>query len=308
LNITIIAPLDIAHQASLLWKGFNEYTKHGARLITLKQTYLDYPIDILYREDEDTRDRILDVFAKTDFYIFFSQITVFPFFSWAGVLNRNNHLVMTFGTDARVMAPQFLFSWLRNDTMIVSSHDYSQSSLLGFSAQHIPISIDFSEIPERQPPGDDVIRIVHTPTFRPLKGTDMFLKAVERLRKKGLKVEPVLVEGKPWKECLRIKSQCDICYDQYAIGSYGMAAVESWAMRQPVVGRVNSWIRSWYPDIPVIDVTEKTLEKRLQDLVEHPDLREEAGKEGRLFVEQNHDLRMNIRKLEYLVKFTMERG
>lgn len=192
--------------------------------------------------------------------------------------------------------------------MIVTSHDYTQSSPVGFSAQHIPISIDFNEIPERQPPNDGVVRVFHAATAPVLKGTPQFMQAIGNLQKKHPgKLEPVLIEGKPWTEALLARAKCDMVYDQFAIGSYGMGTVESWAMGLPVLGRANAWLRSWYPDLPIADVNAETLEARLEDFILHQDLREEAGKQGRLFCEQNHDIRKNIRKLEFLVKWVEER-
>lgn len=212
----------IAHQPSLLWRAFNEYTKHQCRLITLKESYLGYPTDIVYDRAEPFE--IIEVLSNSDFFIFVSQIAMFPFYPMQGKLNRNNHLIMTYGSEVRLNSANFLLSWLRSDTMIVTSHDYSQSSPVGFSCQHIPISCDFNEIPERMPPGDDVIRVCHTPTSPTIKGTEQFLKVMEKIKEahKDLKIETVLIEGKPWSECLRLKSQCDICYDQMSIGSYGM--------------------------------------------------------------------------------------
>jgi len=221
---------------------------------------------------------------------------------------------MTYGSEVRQNPANYLLAWLRTNMLIVTSHDYSQSSQVGFSAQHIPISIDFRELPDKKPPIDDIIRIVHSPTAPILKGTPEFRESVANLKKKfakqkdGPKIEMILVEGKPWKECLEIKAGCDIFYDQFSIGSYGMGTVESWALRLPVVGRANSWIRSWYPDCPILDVhDQKSIETRLEHLITHPDLREEAARQGRLFCEEHHDIQRNIRKINYLLDWVQRR-
>lgn len=312
MNVTIISPLDIAHQSSLIFHGINEYTKHKCRYILLKESYLGYPTDILYDKVEPYE--IIEVLANTDFFIFTTQLTRFGFYELAGKLSRNNHLIMTYGSEVRMRPADFLLSWLRSDMMIVTSHDYTQSSPVGFSAQHIPIMLDFNEIPERQPPGDDVIRVFHSPTAPKLKNTDLFLKSMKNLEKKfarkktdKIKVETVLVEGKPWKTCLEQKSHCDIVYDQFAIGSYGMGTVESWAIGLPVVGRANSWVRSWYPDVPILDANAATLQTRLEGLILNENVREEAGRQGRLFVEEHHDLEKNIKKLMFLIRHVQER-
>jgi len=295
----------------LIWKGLNDYTKHKCRYILLKESYLNYPTDILYDKVEPYE--IIDVLANTDFFLFTTQLTNFPFYGLSGKLHRRNHLVMTYGSEVRMNSANYLISWLRNDLMIVTSHDYTQSSPVGFSAQHIPISIDFNELPERQPPGDNVIRVFHSPTAPKLKNTDLFLKSMQALEKKfkrkkaEFKVETVLVEGKPWKTCLETKSRCDIVYDQFAIGSYGMGTVEAWALGLPVLGRANSWLRSWYPDCPIIDVDADSLKQRLEHVITQEHVREEAGRQGQIFCREHHDLEKNIRKLNFLIHHVTER-
>jgi hypothetical protein len=203
----------------------------------------------------------------------------------------------------------FLWQWLRNDTFIVTSHDYTQACNVGFSAQHLPISVDFTEIPQPNIPDDGVIRIVHTPTAPIRKNTDDFLQAVKKLseKHKQLKIEPVLIEGKPWQECLQLKAQCNIMYDQMQIGSYGMGVIESWALRQPVVGRASPWLRSWYPNLPIVDAVPETLMEHLEGLVLHGDVRQEIGEKGMLFCQEHHDLTINIRKLGFLINHVQER-
>lgn len=290
-----------------MWKGINEFTQHKCRFILLEESYLGYPTDILYGNVQPFN--IIEVLSNTDFFIFTTNIAQFSFYPLHNKLNRNNHLIMTYGTEVRQRPADYLMAWLRTDAMVVTSHDYTQSNPVGFSAQHIPIMIDFREISERQPPGDDVVRVFHSPTSPQLKGTDLFLKAIENIKAKdpALKVEPVLVEGKPWKECLQEKSRCDIVYDQMAIGSYGMGTVESWAMGLPVIGRASPWLRSWYPDLPIVDAFPDSLESRLENLIRTPLQRQEAGRLGQLFCKQNHDLETNIRKLMFLVKHVQER-
>ena len=314
MNITIVSPLDIAHQCSLMWQAFNTYTKHKCRYIVAKESYLGYPTDILLGNVEAYE--IIEHLSNTDFFIFTTHVMNFPFFDLAERINVKNHIVMTYGSEVRMRPAQYLLAWLRTGLMIVTSHDYTQSSPVGFSAQHIPISIDFNELPEKKPPQDDVVRLVHSPTAPKIKGTAEFRQSVANLQKKFKrkkkpedkhKIEAVMIEGKPWKESLAIKAGCDIFYDQFAIGSYGMGAVESWALRLPVVGRANSWIRSWYPDCPIIDVNDQqSMQTRFEHLITHPELREEAARQGRLFVESNHDIKTNIRKLEFLIKHVMQ--
>jgi len=303
-NVLIITDIDIAGQFYYLYRGLNTFTPFKARYICLQRTYLDYPTDIVPAEGME--QQISDVIDTSEFFIFGRSLYDFPFHPFGDRLVRNNHLVWVLGSEARLFAPKFLFEWLRRDMMIVSNIDYTCSSNIGFSAQHIPIMVNLEDIPEKQAPPDGVTRICHTPTSRAIKQTEVFLKAVEGLKGK-YQVETVLVEGKPWRECLQLKRSAEIMYDQMAIGSYGFGAVESWAMKQAVVGRLSNWVRSIQPDAPMIDATPETLEERLESLLKREDFLREVQVNGRKYVEEAHDWRKVIRRWEFLIKWVLER-
>lgn len=93
---------------------------------------------------------------------------------------------------------------------------------------------DVEQLASYRIPQEGPLRIGHAPTNRLLKSTDLFLAACDRLKADGLDVEVVLIEGKPWAECLPIKGTCDIFFDQTAYG-YGGNAIEAWAMGIPVI-------------------------------------------------------------------------
>jgi len=88
------------------------------------------------------------------------------------------------------------------------------------------------KIPETMRPASrrtKSIRVGHAPTDRGIKDTEAFLAACTKLG-----VEPVLIEGKSWAECLELKATCDVLYDQVQLG-YGNNAVEAWALGIPVI-------------------------------------------------------------------------
>lgn len=305
MTILILTDIDVAGQLSLLWRGLNAFTPFKARYVCLKQTYLDYPTEILASPDK--QQEIAEAVASADFFIFGRTLFDFPFALIAPRLNRNNHLVIVYGSEARQQPEQYCYMWLRKDLMVVSNYDYTCAAGLGFSAQHIPPMYSPEEIPPKQPPPDGVTRIVHTPTNRQIKQTDVFLKAVEELKAEGLAVEPLLIEGKPWKECLQVKRQAEIMYDQMALGCYGFGAIESWAMEQAVLGRLNHWVRSFWPQAPVIDVTPETLKATIKQLVEDPNLLKLAQKDGKAHARKYHDWRRVIPRWEHLLRHVQER-
>src|SRR6185369_446611 len=85
-------------------------------------------------------------------------------------------------------------------------------------------------------------RIVHAPTNRTLKHTDLFLEAVRQLTEEGLPIDLDLIEGQTHSECMARKAQADIVFDQLAFG-YGCNAVEAWGMGIPVIaGAEDQWV------------------------------------------------------------------
>ena len=81
---------------------------------------------------------------------------------------------------------------------------------------------------------DNIFRIAHSPTKRALKGTQVFLKAVENLKKKGFLIEPVLIENKTHIESLKLKSNVNAIFDSFWLGMQ-VSGLEGACMNIPVL-------------------------------------------------------------------------
>lgn len=93
--------------------------------------------------------------------------------------------------------------------------------------------------PDRAP-----LRIVHAPTNRAVKGTDLIVEAVAELGRRGHEFELVLTERQTWAESLANIARSDIAFDQPILG-YGCFAIESMGMGLPVIaGVVNRDVRA----------------------------------------------------------------
>ncbi|WP_029165762.1 glycosyltransferase [Aminiphilus circumscriptus] len=79
------------------------------------------------------------------------------------------------------------------------------------------------------------LRVVHAPTNRECKGSDIILKALYDLETifPG-EIETILVEGKSYSEALAIYRDADLIVDQVLVGWYGGLAVEVMRMGKPV--------------------------------------------------------------------------
>lgn len=142
--------------------------------------------------------------------------------------------------------------------------------------------------------GKRKLRVGHSPTNRAAKSTEAFLAACKRVD-----VEPVLIEGQSWAECLRIKGTCDALFDQVTYG-YGVSAIEAWAMGLPVVaGGTTSTLdrmRETFGELPFIAATEATIADALDQLTDTK-TRATWGRKGKAHAKRWHDGRETVERL-----------
>ena len=81
---------------------------------------------------------------------------------------------------------------------------------------------------------DKEIVIVHSPTSREIKGTDLIIDAVKRIKKRHSNIRFVMVENVPNKKAIEIYKRANIVIDQVLVGWYGGFAVEAMKMGKPV--------------------------------------------------------------------------
>jgi glycosyltransferase involved in cell wall biosynthesis len=138
----------------------------------------------------------------------------------------------------------------------------------------------------------EVVRVVHSPNHRRIKGTDALVAAVDELRAGGAPVELVLCERLPNEEVRRVVADADVVVDQLVCG-YGIAAVEAFSAGKPVVTRL-SWLapelRSgrWFRDCPAVDASVENVRERLADLVADGDDRNARAAASREYALRYH--------------------
>ncbi len=154
-------------------------------------------------------------------------------------------------------------------------------------------SLDLDEIKPAPFEEGKPIRILHAPSNEAIKGTRFVKEAVERLQREGYGVALVLVQGKSHEEALKLYRTAHIVVDQLFAGWYGVFAVEAMALAKPVLCYLReSDLEKFVPfrsEIPILNVTQKSLYEQLKRLVEDPGLRCELGLKGRAYVEKHHD-------------------
>jgi glycosyltransferase involved in cell wall biosynthesis len=148
-----------------------------------------------------------------------------------------------------------------------------------------------------QPGVDRPVRLVHAPSNRQIKGTPLIIEAVERLQRRGLNIDLVMVEHKSHAEALALCAAGDLAIDQVRVGAYGQYAVEMMALGKPTVCYIRDDLRQFYPpDCPIISASPATLEAVLGEWVTHPAWWPAAGAAGRTYVKHLHDKRVVARR------------
>jgi len=78
------------------------------------------------------------------------------------------------------------------------------------------------------------LRIAHSPSKPELKGTDVLIRAVDRLKTKGIRVDLRMVHKDTHENSLIEKARADVCFDSFWLGVQ-CAGLEAGAMGKPVL-------------------------------------------------------------------------
>jgi hypothetical protein len=140
---------------------------------------------------------------------------------------------------------------------------------------------------------DAVVTVVHAANHRHYKGTKYVVASVEALRREGLPVELVLVEGVPNADARKIYERADVIASDFLIGGYALFPIEAMALGKPVLCYMPDRLRPYHPewaDAPIVNASPETLSDELRTLVLDAGLRRELGRRGPPYVQRYHSL------------------
>jgi hypothetical protein len=143
---------------------------------------------------------------------------------------------------------------------------------------------DPSELPAKNEAENEFITIVHSPTNRKYKGTELIISVIEKIKRER-EVNFLLLENVSRNVVLEAKSKADICIDQVggSMGGtgYGKAGLETLAMGIPTITNMTDEYREWLPENPfVVANNTNELYLKLNELIESKTLRTKLGKEA----------------------------
>jgi glycosyltransferase involved in cell wall biosynthesis len=167
--------------------------------------------------------------------------------------------------------------------------------------------IDFRPV-NFPPPG--VPTIIHMPTQRLKKGTELILKAIEELQDE-LEFNFILVEGVTHAEAMKQLRKAHILIDQVVavadteiLGLIGMTSLEAMSMGKVAVSHIDPEMLTYYKGIPVInvEVSKDSIKEALRPLVKDYDLCKEMGAKGRKYVRKEHSPISAAKKCEKIYR------
>jgi glycosyltransferase involved in cell wall biosynthesis len=136
----------------------------------------------------------------------------------------------------------------------------------------------------------NVLKIVHAPTDRIIKGTPEILAAIEKV-KKSRKIDFLLLENLPREKVIEEKAKCHIAIDQ--IGNrggtgYGINSLETLSMGIPTITDMNCGFDTWLPENPFIAANANNLADKLIELIDNKNYRQKKRSESRAWVRKYH--------------------
>ena len=142
---------------------------------------------------------------------------------------------------------------------------------------------------------DGVVRIIHSPNHRLIKGTEFIIKAINELKNEGYKINFTLIERKQNNEVFEALSKADILIEQLLRG-YGFNAIEGMAMKCAVISNLEGdeipikvFRRySFLDECPIVSATPEDIKEVIRDLLDNPKIREKIGFSGRSYVKKYH--------------------
>ena len=193
--------------------ALDQHTNHETRAVRIHQGWLQYPGDVI----GPTTEEIAELYRWAD---------VIHLHDEAGALIKGfkaKPTVITYhGTRYRAVPDQYNArcqeqGWL----LTVSTIDLTE-----WGGRWVPT-------PRRDVSGDynpaQAFVVVHAPSNRERKKTDLIVRAVRQARVCKLR----LIEGVPYRKCMQRKARGRVLIDGWL--GYGSNAVEAWALGMPVI-------------------------------------------------------------------------
>jgi hypothetical protein len=144
-----------------------------------------------------------------------------------------------------------------------------------------PVDTDLLR-PIEPPLKNPVPLIVHATNHRRVKGTDVLIETVGRLKAVGVCCDLQIVENVDRHTAFEIYRRADVIADQFVMGAYGVFGLESLALGKPTLTYLDH-VHHENPvfNLPFVNTTHENMLEVLAVIVQVPLLRQRLGAEAR---------------------------
>jgi len=166
-------------------------------------------------------------------------------------------------------------------------------------AKVIPRAIDTNRWGFSGPKNQTKPLILHAPTRRLVKGTNIIIDIIDKLKSKGLQFDFKLVENLHNNEAAKLYKNADIIIDQMRIGWHGVVSLEAMSLGKVAVCYIRDDLThglAYKGRLPLVNANPNNLEKELEKLIKNPALRQDIGNFARHYVEKKHDVKIVAEK------------
>lgn len=355
MKITNLAHRNLCNICTNLSAGLNKLPGYECRSVSLSPPPYDFDVDILLKGNEDFSVKLIqesDLLHLNSWYFsdheFVSKLFFYAPNEISKILLKYKNILLRYYINGNVLKEKKIILHyhggdLRRKMSVKDKVFINKQGLKVLvtvpdllphlkNSQWLPIPVPTSDelySPPRKR-DDDVIKIVHSPTGREEKKTEVLIKSVEKLRQK-YDVELILIENMSYRDCLRLKKEAHIAFDNIEFGSYAGCSVEAMCHEQPTlvylnnvsqvqINKISEAIDIDPPFInigdrrqPSVDYLNKVIEGKVKNIITKEDyrsvyenlellivdssLRKELGKRGREWVKKVHDTKQVVEKL-----------
>lgn len=135
-------------------------------------------------------------------------------------------------------------------------------------------------------PDNPIVKIIHAPSSRNLKGTQLILQILERLKNDNIQFDFSLIEKQPNEFVIENLAKADIAIDQIYLHYPGIFSTEGMATGCAVATRFFEGENAFIIP-PMCNVNEYNLYEKLRHLIENREYRLKLANAGRDFVKNN---------------------
>jgi hypothetical protein len=164
----------------------------------------------------------------------------------------------------------------------------NQSGLAVRPYMHFFVPLNLSRYKEVVP-ARDVPVVVHAPSNMAVKGTDMIMAALERLKSDGVPFEIRLLHGVTSNEVFHELADADVVVDQLHMPLHGKLGIEAMASGCALATGNREEFEPFPPSRPIWHIGPENLYDQLKRVLIDKELRIRLALEGRKYVERYHD-------------------